>query len=210
MPADHNRPSSSALFRDIEANLGALRQSAAASREKRSSWFGGKAESNQPDFGTSILDTLENLFAELRQTIDAQNGRLTELEREVGEINTLTDGFRELRGRVSKVEAELLEEREKSERLLVEQRDQQKDEVAKIESELREQISELSQAQGDFPKLANELRDRIQQVLDEQRVCIRQISLKTSEDAVLADRARRAVELRLDAIEQRLPGTPPK
>ncbi len=206
MPADHNRPSGSALFREVEANLGALRQSAAALREKRSSWFGGKGDSNQPDFGASLIDTLENLFAELRQTIDAQNGRLTDLEREIGEINTLTDGFRELRGRVSQVEAELLQEREKSERLLVEQREQ----AAKIESELRDQISQLSHSQGDFPKLANELRDRIQQVLDEQRVCIRQISLKTSEDAVLADRARRALELRLDAIEQRLPETPPK
>ena len=206
MPADHNRPSGSALFRDVEANLGALRQRAAALREKRSSWFGGKSDANQPDFGTSLVDTFENLFAELRQTIDAQNGRLTELEREAGEINTLTDAFRELRGRVNQVEAELLQEREKSERLLVEQRDR----AAKIESELRDQISQLSHAQGDFPKLANELRDRIQQVLDEQRVCIRQVSLKTSEDAVLADRARRALELRLDALEQRLSETPPK
>ena len=46
------------------------------------------------------------------------------------------------------------------------------------------------------------LEERIQQVVDEERVSLRQISLKTSEDAVLADRARRALELRLDALEQ--------
>ncbi|MFL6589236.1 MAG: hypothetical protein ACJ8M4_03605 [Chthoniobacterales bacterium] len=210
MLADHNRPPSSAIFRDIEANLDALRQAATTSRNKRSSWFGGKGGPNQPDFGTSLIDALEKLFSELCQTIEAQNSRLVGLERELGEINTLTDGFRELRGRVGDIEREVSQAKEKSERLFAEHREH----AAKVETELCGQISQLSDAQANFATaqsaIANELRDRIQQVLDEQRVCIRQVSLKTSEDAVLADRARRALELRLDEIERRLPETPPK
>ncbi len=253
MPADQNRASSSALFRDVETNLSALRETAAALRNKRSSWF-GKSDSNQPDFGTSLVDALENLFAELRQAIQAQNGRLAELERELGELNTLTDGFRELRSRVGNTETELAQAKDKSERLLAEHGEQAakvagelreqvakvaaesreqtakiagesreqtakiagelREQAVKVETELREQIALLSQGQRDLGKVqadvANELRERIQQTLDEQRVCIRQISLKTSEDAVLADRARRALELRLDAIQGRLPETPPK
>jgi ribosomal protein L16 Arg81 hydroxylase len=53
-------------------------------------------------------------------------------------------------------------------------------------------------------QLLNECRERIQHVLDEQRVCVRQLSLQSSEQAVLADRARRATELRLDEFAQRV------
>jgi hypothetical protein len=64
---------------------------------------------------------------------------------------------------------------------------------------------ELAQAQGD---LRRELQERIQHLLDEQRVCIRQLSLQASEDAVLADRARRATELKLEELARRVPPPP--
>jgi hypothetical protein len=50
--------------------------------------------------------------------------------------------------------------------------------------------------------LRNELRDRANGLLEEQRVCFRQLSLEASELAVTHDRARRAVESRLEALEQ--------
>lgn len=50
--------------------------------------------------------------------------------------------------------------------------------------------------------LRGELRDRAEGLLEEQRVCFRQLSLEASELAVTQDRARRAVEARLEAIEK--------
>jgi hypothetical protein len=50
--------------------------------------------------------------------------------------------------------------------------------------------------------LRNELRDRADGLLEEQRVCFRQLSLEASELAVTQDRARRAVESRLEALEK--------
>ena len=51
-------------------------------------------------------------------------------------------------------------------------------------------------------ELRNELRDRADGLLEEQRVCFRQLSLEASELAVTQDRARRAVESRLETIEK--------
>lgn len=52
--------------------------------------------------------------------------------------------------------------------------------------------------------LRNELRDRADGLLEEQRVCFRQLSLEASELAVTQDRARRAVESRLEALEKKV------
>jgi hypothetical protein len=51
-------------------------------------------------------------------------------------------------------------------------------------------------------ELRGELRDRAEGLLEEQRVCFRQLSLEASELAVTQDRARRAVEARLEALEK--------
>jgi hypothetical protein len=67
---------------------------------------------------------------------------------------------------------------------------------------LSERIDRLVTAQTE---LGNEFRERIQHVLDEQRVAIRQLSLKASEDAILSDRARRAAELKMEQLAKRPP-----
>ncbi len=51
-------------------------------------------------------------------------------------------------------------------------------------------------------ELRNELRDRADGLLEEQRVCFRQLSLEASELAVTQDRTRRGIEARLEAIEK--------
>jgi hypothetical protein len=53
-------------------------------------------------------------------------------------------------------------------------------------------------------ELSNALRDRTDGLLEEQRVCFRQFSLEASELAVTQDRARRAVESRLEALEKKV------
>ncbi len=44
-------------------------------------------------------------------------------------------------------------------------------------------------------------RERIAHLLDEQRVCFRQLSLEAGEAAVTQDRARRLIEARIEALE---------
>ena len=221
MPADPDRPPSDDAPRHAEANLAALRQLATASREGQSSWFArmfGSAKSAD----LALIDALEQQVADFQKTIDTQNTRLSRIERELNELRALADGFRELRGRLGNIEAELVQSREKSDRLegelrqqnaqLAEQLREQNVQAAEQlrhqnihwAEQLREAAEKLRHEIAGMSGRLDELRDRIQQVVDEERVSIRQISLKTSEDAVLADRARRALELRLDALEQAL------
>ena len=84
---------------------------------------------------------------------------------------------------------------------------------AKVESGASELESRLAELQGAVSsgldnqrarteELRNELRDRAEGLSEEQRVCFRQLSLESSELAVTQDRARRAVEARLEAVEK--------
>ena len=50
-------------------------------------------------------------------------------------------------------------------------------------------------------ELAQELSNRDERLLEEQRVCLKQLSLEISEASTLFDRARRQIESRLDNVE---------
>lgn len=52
-------------------------------------------------------------------------------------------------------------------------------------------------------ELAQELSNRDERLLDEQRVCLKQLSLEISEAGTLFDRARRQIEARLDNLEKK-------
>ena len=52
-------------------------------------------------------------------------------------------------------------------------------------------------------ELAQDLSNRDERLLDEQRVCLKQLSLEISEASMLFDRARRQIEARLDELEVR-------
>jgi hypothetical protein len=51
-------------------------------------------------------------------------------------------------------------------------------------------------------EILNEMRERADRLLEEQRVCFKQLSLEAGEAAVTHDRARRQLEARLEALEQ--------
>jgi hypothetical protein len=53
-----------------------------------------------------------------------------------------------------------------------------------------------------FAALLKEFRERDERLLDEQRVCFRQLSLELTESQVLQDRARRELEARIEKLEQ--------
>ncbi|HEX8353827.1 MAG TPA: hypothetical protein VF611_13055, partial [Pyrinomonadaceae bacterium] len=71
---------------------------------------------------------------------------------------------------------------------------------ARFESGVRQALAEglerLAEAQRD------EVRGRLDSVLEEQRVCFKQLSLEAGEAAVMHDRARRQLEARLEALEK--------
>ena len=52
-------------------------------------------------------------------------------------------------------------------------------------------------------ELHAELRERADALLEEQRVCFKQLSLEAGELAVMHDRARRKIEARLEALEEK-------
>jgi predicted nucleic acid-binding Zn-ribbon protein len=52
--------------------------------------------------------------------------------------------------------------------------------------------------------MRNEMRERIGFLLDEQRVCLRQLSSQTAEEAARVDRVRRTAEVRLQEAARRL------
>ena len=187
MPADPDRQSTDDDSKENEAGLAALRKAAIKLRDAKPSplertFLSKKRITAEREFA----GTMENAIAELRKTV----GRVENLERELSELQSLADGFRELRNQLAHSETELIQLREKMEHW------------QNVQASFRQEIRRLGSGQT---ALSDEFRERIQQLLDEQRVCIRQLSLQTSEDAVLADRARRALESRLEEIERRLP-----
>jgi hypothetical protein len=64
--------------------------------------------------------------------------------------------------------------------------------------------SDLAGMERRLENLQHEQRDRIEQLLAEQRVCFKQLALAQNEETVLADHARRSIELRLEELGRRL------
>ncbi len=86
--------------------------------------------------------------------------------------------------------------------------------VVQLRDELRAHEENLSGTQGALAEslrgeqgarlaeFENEVRERMNALLEEQRVCFRQLSLEAGETAVTHDRARRSLESRLEAMEK--------
>ena len=68
-------------------------------------------------------------------------------------------------------------------------------------AEMNARIAEMN---ARHVEMVNELRERDERVQDQQRVCFKQLSLQTSEAAVLEDRARRKNQLLLEELQHRL------
>ena len=182
-------------FADFEAQIASLRAAAKSLRDERLSWFEhvfhpGRQARRQADFNAAVVAALKEMGAAIRKV----TANLGERERQLSNLETELVQLREGQERFARESAE-------SAQSTAEMR-QQLEQVAR---EQGAKIEELVRGQGD---LGNELRERIQHVLDEQRVAIRQVSLKGSEDAILSDRARRATELKLEELAKRVPPGP--
>jgi hypothetical protein len=84
-------------------------------------------------------------------------------------------------------------------------------EVAALRAEIAAQrhtieltSAQKAQTEARLTELVKELRERDEHLRDEQRVCLRQLSLETTEAAVLEDRARRKAETLLEELRGRI------
>jgi ElaB/YqjD/DUF883 family membrane-anchored ribosome-binding protein len=182
-------------FRELDAQITSLRAAAMSLRDERASWFEhffhpDRQPRRQADFSAAIVPALEEMSATIRKV----TANASERERHI-----------------SKLEAEIAQLRERQEQLAGESAEAAQSTAEtrqQLEQLLREQGAKIEQLVGAQSNIANELRERIQHILDEQRVAIRQVSLKASEDAILSDRARRATELKLEELAKRVPPPP--
>lgn len=73
------------------------------------------------------------------------------------------------------------------------------------EAQLRAEIeSQTGAAAARLSEVANELRERLDDLENEQRVCLKQMSLETSEAVVSSDRAQQRTRTLLDEVNQRI------
>jgi hypothetical protein len=208
MSSSSDRVSADDVFSQIEAKLALIRADATAPPDAPESWLKrtfspAVPSSRQSDFNLAIVDALSAAVTALRETVASQAIRLEQLERDLTEMRSLSGNVRELQERSASAGMELAQMRQGHGEL------RERSAAAETRltqlTQLGEKIDQLSSGQD---VLGGELRERIQHLLDEQRVCLRQLSLKTSEDAVLAERARRATELRLEEFARRIPERP--
>ena len=199
------------LFEKIKARLASIRANATAPESWKKRTFPSAAESSRQNVvNAAVADALEDTAATLRELADNQRKFIEKqrgdsesfenMKREVGELRAGLASVRDLEKYAAAIEAQLKEVRQAQTEL--------RERSAAFEAELtrwrQEQEEKSKQLTVGHDALGGEMRERIQHLLDEQRVCIRQLTLKNSEEAVLADRARRATELRLDELAQRL------
>jgi len=169
----------------LDTQLADLRAAAKSLREQRPSWFEhifhpGRHARRQEDFSRAVVETVKEIIASIRNS----TAKFAEKEREIAQLR---EHQRESAGTIQNLADRAAEMRQQFEQLA---------------REHSEKIEQVVASHGD---LGNEVRERIQHVLNEQRVAIRQLSLKASEDAILSDRERRATELKLDELAKRVP-----
>jgi hypothetical protein len=83
---------------------------------------------------------------------------------------------------------------------------------ANLEARLIELESSLASAEGRFEavlaektaEIGIEHRQRIEMLLNDQRICFKQLALEISEAGVIADRAKRSMQLRLEELANRV------
>ena len=73
--------------------------------------------------------------------------------------------------------------------------------LQKTLNEFESRLSQLDHPQR-LEELVNEFRERDERLLDEQRVCFKQLSLELTESQVLQDSRRRELEARIAKLEE--------
>jgi hypothetical protein len=139
-----------------------------------------------------------NALGDARAALDAHERALEHLREEFArlraDVETGAARASELEARASELEARASSAESRFDSRLAELQGALASGLGSLHGEQRARADELR----------DELRDRADGLLEEQRVCFRQLSLEASELAVAQDRARRAVEARLEALEKKV------
>ncbi|MFN2623458.1 MAG: hypothetical protein ABR611_11490 [Chthoniobacterales bacterium] len=190
----------------LDTQLAALRAAAKSLREQRPSWFEhifhpGRHARRQEDFSAAVVETMKEIIASIRNSaakFAEKDGEISELRGEIGQLRGEIGQLREHQESLGRESAHTIQD-------LADRAAEIRQQFEQLARDHSEKIAQVVARHGD---VSNEVGERIQHVLDEQRVAIRQLSLKASEDAILSDRARRATELKLEELVKRLP--PPR
>jgi DNA repair ATPase RecN len=179
------------LFPNLEATLEQLRAAATPPPASSQSWLkktvsGAPLSSHQSEFNHAIVGALTQIVSALRDAAANPEARLEQIAGELSELRNATENLDAFRQHLARLE----------------------DESRSMAVDLRGLHERSAALEAELAQARDSQGERIQHLLDEQRVCIRQLSLQASEEAVLADRARRATELKLDELARRVPPPP--
>jgi chromosome segregation ATPase len=215
--APENRKRADEAFRELETKLAELRTTSKALRDKRPSvtenlLHPGRRAKDEAEFGGAIISALKEFAVSIQTTLSEQESKLFAQEAKLGELERQISGVRNEQTEI----ARLRERHEQLEKVVREQADaitagskRAADLGEKLEQWVREQDAKIEKLGTGQTELGNEFRERLQHLLDEHRVAMRQLALKASEDAILSDRARRATELKLEELARRVASAPP-
>jgi hypothetical protein len=111
----------------------------------------------------------------------------------------MTDEMKVQREQIERQQGELNAQRS----LLFSQQTDFKERFDMFENTIKDfQSQTVAEARARFDDLLKEFRERDERLLDEQRVCFKQLRLELSESQVLQDRARRELDVRLGKLEK--------
>lgn len=144
-------------------------------------------------------------FIQLLESLAVQEQQLAQLQNQVNlvraELLARNDEISDqLKNHRSELHAEIATRREQIER----QQSELKVVIARQTELLTEWEAQLKigkDTQVRFDQLVTEFRERDERLLDEQRVCFKQLSLELSESQVMQDRARRELDVRVAKLE---------
>lgn len=138
-------------------------------------------------------------FLALRADLEAQANEFRALHNHHAEyradVEAQLEKINETLSRISNMLADLTEESRRGSSQLAEQ-------TGALAAALREEQSAAKSQQSE--ELNRRLSELVTELKEEQRVCFRQLSLEASEAAVLEDRGRRALDARLEKLEESL------
>jgi hypothetical protein len=138
---------------------------------------------------TTLQDHLTTMRAEF----------LTHLREMSDEIKVQREQTERQREQIERQQGELNAQRS----LLFSQQSDFKERFDVLENAVKDfQSQSAAEARSRFDDLLKEFRERDERLLDEQRVCFKQLRLELSESQVLQERARRELDVRLGKLEK--------
>lgn len=211
IPANHDYASLTVLARTWD-RLPPLVTNRTGAAAKLDLWIKAKLKTafrwftwEQINFNAATHQT----FKELIESLAAQQQQLSSIQNQLisyeQELQQLTDQVDNLNERLSAAGDQIHAVMNTQETNFGALRAMQASQNEKLEMLAREyavdEIKKQIESNDRFTGIVRELKERHEQILDEQRVSFKQLSLELSESQVLQDRARRELDARVSKLE---------